>query len=94
MRHLTSIIFLSLAQSQVFAAYQEPFIHDPLSSYSSSFWPTVITDEFNAFVQGVLNETGVHGLSLGIVKPDGSLEFGSWGNRTEDGDPVDPDVSV
>ena len=54
----------------------------------------IITEEFSAFADGVRELHGVHGLSLGIVEADGSVEFGGWGNSTETGDPVNEDVSV
>ena len=93
MYHLASLALLSSVFLHASSAYEEP--RGLLHSYRrSSSTPTVITEDFDTFVQGVLNETGVKGLALGIVKPDGSLEFGSWGNRTEDGDPVTSDVGV
>ena len=54
----------------------------------------IITGEFSAFADEARRLHGVRGLSLGIVKADGSVEFGGWGNSTETGDPVDEDVSV
>lgn len=76
------------------ASTQEPLVYgSTVSAPHSLAFQRVITDEFSAFVRDVLSETNVRGLSLGIIKPGGSLEFDAWGNRTEDGDPVDSEVS-
>lgn len=89
-------IFLAAAQV-IFASNQAPLSCEgsrlcaPSTTASSL---AIITDEFRATVQGILNETGVRGLSLGIIKKDGSSEFGGWGIMTEDGKPVDANVGA
>ncbi|KAJ7243095.1 beta-lactamase/transpeptidase-like protein [Mycena rebaudengoi] len=50
----------------------------------------VFTEEFSTFVQSTMQAFNVSGLSIGVLRPDGQAEYGSWGNRTEEGDPVTP----
>lgn len=52
----------------------------------------VITPRFSEFVEGLLNASNIHGLSLAIIRKDGEPEFGAWGSRTEEGDPTTPNV--
>ncbi|KAJ7292172.1 beta-lactamase/transpeptidase-like protein [Mycena rebaudengoi] len=52
--------------------------------------PTVITDEFSKFVQDTMQANNVSGLSVGVLRPDDQVEYGSWGERTEEGDPITP----
>lgn len=52
----------------------------------------IITPEFSDFVSGILNTSNISGLSLTIVRNDVNTEYGSWGRRTESGDPVTPTV--
>ena len=54
----------------------------------------VVNEAFSADVQSLMGVSNVKGLSLVVVRPDGAVEFGSWGNRTEDGDKVTPDVGA
>ena len=78
------------------------FNHEPFSCEESTLCgttaivspPTIITSKFGETVRGILNDTGVRGLSLGIVRKDGSSEFGAWGIMAEDRTPVDANVSV
>jgi hypothetical protein len=53
----------------------------------------IITPEFSDFVQNVMQRLDVPGLSLAISRHGGTPEVGAWGHKTEDGDPVTPDVS-
>ncbi|KAJ7292859.1 beta-lactamase/transpeptidase-like protein [Mycena rebaudengoi] len=50
----------------------------------------IITDEFSSYIRNAMQAYNVSGLSLGVLRPDGQVEYGSWGNRTEEGDPVTP----
>jgi hypothetical protein len=52
----------------------------------------VINEELSSYVQNQMDAGNVTGLSVGIVLPNGEVEFGAWGNRTEAGDPVRPEV--
>ncbi|KAJ7292878.1 beta-lactamase/transpeptidase-like protein [Mycena rebaudengoi] len=52
----------------------------------------IITDEFSSYIRNAMQAYNVSGLSLGVLRPDGQVEYGSWGNRTEEGDPVTPAV--
>lgn len=63
-------------------------------SLKHTLYPSrVITDEFSDFVEDALYKSNVRGLSLGIVRSDGSTEFGAWGDSTERNGLVDADVS-
>ncbi|KAJ7742684.1 beta-lactamase/transpeptidase-like protein [Mycena maculata] len=52
----------------------------------------VITEELSSYIQNQLHDGNITGLSLGIVLPNGRVEFASWGNRTEEGDPATSDT--
>lgn len=56
----------------------------------------IITPDFRAWVDGLLEQDFVGGYSIAIVRPHSSIpeEFGNWGNSTEDGEGMTPDVSV
>lgn len=57
----------------------------------------IITEKFAKYVQDVLVENNIKGLSLAVVKANadavGDIETGSWGVKTENGDAVDSKVS-
>ena len=85
-------------------AAQVPLAYHPSTSSAAdhtsggSRSKTAITPEISAFAERLLKERGVPGLSIGVVRLDGAhnevlTEFGQWGNRTEDGDSVEPGVS-
>ncbi|KAJ7334797.1 beta-lactamase/transpeptidase-like protein [Mycena albidolilacea] len=52
----------------------------------------VVNKELSSYVQNVLDANNFTGLSLGIVLPNGEVEYAAWGNRTEDGDLVDQET--
>jgi len=52
----------------------------------------VLTPEFSDYVEHVMEENRVPGLSLAVVRKDGALELGAWGNKTEDGELVTADT--
>lgn len=63
----------------------------------------VIDSEMNAFVRGVMDEWGMHGMSMVVVRPGlkkatneadlgGEVEYGTWGSSAEDGTNVAPEV--
>lgn len=53
-----------------------------------------ITPEVSSYIQDLIRDNGVPGLSLGVVRLSGNgtiyTEYGAWGNATEDHDPVTP----
>lgn len=57
----------------------------------------IITENFSKYVQNVLDENNIKGLSLAVVKGNadavGDIETGSWGVKTEDAVAVDSQVS-
>ncbi|KAI1784867.1 beta-lactamase/transpeptidase-like protein [Ganoderma leucocontextum] len=60
---------------------------------SSSLSASAITPEITALAESLLADYHVPGISVGVVRLNGSsviTEYNSWGNRTEDGDPADP----
>ncbi|KAJ6558172.1 beta-lactamase/transpeptidase-like protein [Mycena capillaripes] len=52
----------------------------------------IVNDELSSYIQNELQAHNITGLSLGIVLPNGQVEFGAWGNRTEEGDPIGPET--
>ncbi|KAJ7334795.1 beta-lactamase transpeptidase-like protein [Mycena albidolilacea] len=52
----------------------------------------VVNEELSSYVQNVLDANNFTGLSLGIVLPNGEVEYAAWGNRTEEGDPIDQET--
>ena len=57
----------------------------------------VITPDIKAFTDNLMRLTNVQGLSLAVARLENNTaipEFGTWGNRTEDGDAVREDVRV
>lgn len=56
---------------------------------------SILTPEVAAFAQNLVETHNTPGLSVGIVQlSDNGLleEFGSWGNRTDDGSKISNDV--
>ncbi|RDX45785.1 beta-lactamase/transpeptidase-like protein [Lentinus brumalis] len=55
----------------------------------------LISSEVSAYAQGFIGNNLTPGLTLAVVRLDNNsviTDFGSWGNRTEDGDPAQPDT--
>ena len=44
----------------------------------------MITPEFSEYLTKAIEENNIPGLTLGIVRPDGEVEQGAWGIRSED----------
>lgn len=83
----------------IFGVLSQSTLASPQEWFQSIFkTPSVkgplIDHDFSSFVKKSMKDGGVPGLSLAIVKPDGTTELGAWGNKTEDGDSVTPDVSA
>ena len=55
----------------------------------------VITPEFSEYLTKAIEENNIPGLTLGIVRPDGQVEQGAWGIRSEaeEGGEMTVDVS-
>lgn len=73
----------------VCSAAGQAFQH-PLSTDSKR----ALTPDIVDHIQAVIKQHNVPGLSLAVIHADGETEFGAWGNKTEDGDPMTPDVSL
>jgi hypothetical protein len=52
----------------------------------------VIDENLSSLIQGLMQANNITGMSLGIVSPNGDVEFGAWGNKTESGESIAPDV--
>ena len=91
-------LVLSNAQASELGASNSP-AQTPLQ-LSSSLDVTnnvAITPEVSAFAEELRKVHNIHGISVGVVRLDGasvSTEYGSWGAMNEDGDAVDPHVSL
>ncbi|KLO13808.1 beta-lactamase/transpeptidase-like protein [Schizopora paradoxa] len=50
----------------------------------------VINDEFSEYVERMTELWEVQGTTIAVVRPDGEVELGAWGVRSEEGDKVTP----
>lgn len=68
--------------------------HDTISHLASlsKVKDVVITPDLSDWIREWMKNGTVPGLALGVVHLDGETEFGGFGNRTEDGDPVTESV--
>ena len=58
---------------------------------------TVITPDLSTYAETTLEQNNIPGIVIGFVRVNnGSVttEFGVWGNMTEEGTPVVPEVSL
>lgn len=55
---------------------------------------TAIDESFSNYVENLMKQWNITGLSLAIVKQGEDTEFGNWGNKTEDGEKMTSEVSV
>ncbi|KAJ7896711.1 beta-lactamase/transpeptidase-like protein, partial [Mycena olivaceomarginata] len=51
-----------------------------------------VSKELYTYIKSVLDTNNFTGLSLGIVFPNDEVGFAAWGNRTEEGDPVNEET--
>lgn len=65
--------------------------HDQVAFSSGT--KRILTPEFSTFVEDIIKDEGIPGYSLAVVRRDGSVELGAWGNMTEDGRGRTTDVS-
>ena len=64
------------------SSLQQPYTSNYDSGYKSQ--GKVITPEFSKYLTKVIEENNIPGLTLGVVRPDGEVEQGAWGIRSED----------
>lgn len=67
----------------------------PLTSeqiFPSTSAKRVVTPEFTKHVKQLMGTGKIPGLTLGIVHPDGQVEFGAWGSKTEEFDNMTTDT--
>lgn len=62
-------------------------------TWDAKYNGVAIDSGFSKHVEHLIQLWNVTGLSLVVVKPEGDTEFGNWGIKTEDGEPVTSDVS-
>jgi hypothetical protein len=67
-------------------------IHSPSASSKSA----ILDKSLNETIARILVEHNVPGYSLVMVRPgaDVKVEYGAWGIRNEDGDPMTPEVRL
>ena len=71
-------------------AGQIPF-RDGSPSFSKALKP-IINEDIDAFMNEIIQNKSMKGVSMAIIRSDGETEFGSWGISTEYGDKVTPEV--
>jgi hypothetical protein len=61
---------------------------------SGSESPTILDKHLNDTIARILKENNIPGYSLVLVRPQAQtkVEYGAWGIRNEDGDPMTPQV--
>ncbi len=52
----------------------------------------VIDHELSSYVKRMTEMWEVQGATIAVVRPDGEVELGAWGIKTEDGDEMTPEV--
>ncbi len=52
----------------------------------------VIDHELSSFVKRMTEMWEVQGTTIAVVRPDGEVELGAWGIKTEDGNKMTPEV--
>ncbi|KAJ7346248.1 beta-lactamase/transpeptidase-like protein [Mycena albidolilacea] len=83
------MIFQSIFAPLILTAALGLATQNPLADSENG---TVFDEQFSSFIQEVLDANNVTGMSVGVLLPNGEVEFGTWGNRTESGEKVAPDT--
>lgn len=52
----------------------------------------VLNHEFSDYVERMTEKWEVKGTTIAVVRPDGEVEFGAYGIKTEDGEKITPEV--
>lgn len=82
------LLSLSVALANVACAQKEPLKATGHSGYQK----LLLTPELRAQIGERLSDTSVPGYSLVFVDVNGHVEYGNWGVRTEEGDPMTSDT--
>ena len=90
MRFTALLILFFLFLADITHATQTVLGSPPVSQTSSK---PVLTNELKNLVQHIVENNKVQGLTLGVIH-DGEVDFGTWGRKTEDDDPMTPDASI
>ncbi|EKM60499.1 uncharacterized protein PHACADRAFT_179759, partial [Phanerochaete carnosa HHB-10118-sp] len=80
-------VFLALLAGNVLC--QQQVLHLPVMADPKK---QVITPELSEFVEKIMKGGNVPGLTLGVVHPDGTIELGAFGRKTEDDDEMTVDT--
>ncbi|KAF7350188.1 Beta-lactamase domain-containing protein [Mycena venus] len=62
------------------------------SPHADSGNGTVFDAQFSSLIQEAMDANNITGMSVGVLLPNGGVEFGAWGNRTESGETIAPDA--
>ncbi|GJE94198.1 beta-lactamase/transpeptidase-like protein [Phanerochaete sordida] len=81
---LASLVGAVLCQQQV--------LHEIATAHLDVEEHRVITPELAAFVETLIEDNNVPGMTLGVVHSNGTIELGAFGRRTEDGDAITVDT--
>ncbi len=93
-------VLLLAAFATISGATQLPFaLNDSAGDQAPKAFKRLITPELSANAERLVGSLGPPGLSLGVIQFDRfskerQIEFGAWGNRSEDGDKTTQDVSL
>jgi hypothetical protein len=86
--------FGASAFAQLVQVVQTPF---NVNTQAASLGGSILSPKLSSHIRDLLNNASVPGYAIAIVRPghdiDVEVEYGNWGNKTEDGDRVTPDVS-
>ena len=88
--------FGSQAHQQLRLSVAEDLTEDCISSSDVS-GKRAITPEISALAQRLMEEENIPGLTVGFIRVNEDsvdTEFGAWGNMTEQGRPVEPEVRI
>ncbi|KAJ7054958.1 beta-lactamase/transpeptidase-like protein [Mycena amicta] len=51
----------------------------------------IVDSALFGYIDNILDEANIAGMSMAIISPDGQVEYANWGRRTEAGEPVTSD---
>jgi hypothetical protein len=84
------VAFLSVLS--VFSPSQK--FSDSVDTTSHARRSKLITPAISDYIEDVRTSSNVHGLSVSVVSLDEGVEWGGWGEKTEEGDPVTGEVRL
>ena len=87
---VSAVTAVALSVATYLYGDQVPF----LGNVSNHGTKVILTPELTKFIQEVVTNGSLPGLSIGIVHSGGVVEFGTWGKKSEDGEKMTSDVSL